>query len=251
MIVSHRHRYIFVAIPHTGSTAIERELCEFYGGTKVRHKHSLPAFLPYWTSSYKVVGGVRNPATDIVTQYNKYATDHLGIYSKQLSGQADHIFMTARSKSLFKRVHSGELDLDGFVAEVGKRPVVPKVELNRGRYNYIYRLESLNEEFPRILSHLGLVQQRDPPHNNRTNYSNQAVDLDQILQQPAFRVAALRFGYLKGTPSAKDLAVYHLASAIKRTVWLAREARDIVANKGFFQMQAALTNVVPGVTEDV
>jgi len=40
MIVSHRHRYLFIEIPLTGSWAIHRELREHYGGSPILHKHA-------------------------------------------------------------------------------------------------------------------------------------------------------------------------------------------------------------------
>ena len=40
MVISHKHRYVFVEIPHTGSHAISKELCEFYDGQIIHRKHA-------------------------------------------------------------------------------------------------------------------------------------------------------------------------------------------------------------------
>ena len=40
MIISHRHRYVFVELPRTGSSAVRRELRELYDGVPILHKHS-------------------------------------------------------------------------------------------------------------------------------------------------------------------------------------------------------------------
>ena len=40
MVISHRHRYLFVELPRTGSTAIHRELIELYDGTAILQKHA-------------------------------------------------------------------------------------------------------------------------------------------------------------------------------------------------------------------
>src|SRR2546426_260618 len=40
LIVSHKHRYVFVELPRTGSTAVRHELRELYDGTPILHKHS-------------------------------------------------------------------------------------------------------------------------------------------------------------------------------------------------------------------
>lgn len=38
MIISHEHRYVFVEVPRTGSSAINRELRERYGGVRILTK---------------------------------------------------------------------------------------------------------------------------------------------------------------------------------------------------------------------
>lgn len=39
MVISDKYKYLFVELPHTGSTAISRELCEYYDGTQILSKH--------------------------------------------------------------------------------------------------------------------------------------------------------------------------------------------------------------------
>ena len=41
MIISHRHRYVFVKLPRTGSSAVRRELRELYDGVPILHKRSI------------------------------------------------------------------------------------------------------------------------------------------------------------------------------------------------------------------
>ena len=40
MIISHKHKYVFIELPMTGSTAINNELRENYDGIYVLKKHS-------------------------------------------------------------------------------------------------------------------------------------------------------------------------------------------------------------------
>ncbi len=40
MIISHQHKYLFVELPHTGSTAISHELREHYDGVSILEKHA-------------------------------------------------------------------------------------------------------------------------------------------------------------------------------------------------------------------
>jgi len=40
MVITRRHKYVFIETPITGSWAIRNELIEFYGGEPILHKHA-------------------------------------------------------------------------------------------------------------------------------------------------------------------------------------------------------------------
>lgn len=85
MIISGEHRYVFVELPRTGSTAIRKELLNQYGGRKILQKHSTyQEFLRTANEEekrYFVFSGVRNPLDDAVSHYFKLASDHHGRFS--------------------------------------------------------------------------------------------------------------------------------------------------------------------------
>lgn len=245
MIVSWENKYIFVAIHHTASTVIEKELCNHYGGVKVRHKHSLPVFLPSSVRDFRLIGGVRNPVTDVVAQYNKYANDHLGIYSAQIEGRAEHTFMSDKAKSYFTRIQDGTLSLEKFLMEVGGIPQVPRVELNNTAYSYIYRMENMAEEFRNIITHCNLELVRDLPLGNPTAYQRDPEIIDRFLKHPGYRSAAIRFGYTEGPVSLSEAIKYRITKTAKSAVWGARELKSIARNNGFYEMKSAVINKIP------
>ena len=71
MILSDEHRYLFVELPHTGTTAISRELQEHYGGRPILIKHArYHQFRKIATreqKSYFVFSCIRNPAEEAVS----------------------------------------------------------------------------------------------------------------------------------------------------------------------------------------
>ena len=80
MIISHTHRYLFVELPRTGSTAISRELVQNYEGAHILWKHAtyqdfLKVAKPE-EKEYFVFSGIRNPLDDAVSRYFKIMTDH-------------------------------------------------------------------------------------------------------------------------------------------------------------------------------
>src|SRR5262245_27774439 len=80
MVISHKHRYLFVEIPNTGSTAISAELRRHYDGEPVLHKHATYGEFLRLASrdqrTYFVFGTVRNPLDLAVTEYFKLKTNH-------------------------------------------------------------------------------------------------------------------------------------------------------------------------------
>ena len=73
MVISHLHRYVYVEVPRTGSSAISRELRENYDGEQILRKHATYRdFLREATEdeqSYFTFSGVRNPLDVAVTRY--------------------------------------------------------------------------------------------------------------------------------------------------------------------------------------
>jgi hypothetical protein len=245
MIISWKHRYIFVAIHHTASTVIEEELCRYYEGVRARHKHSLPIFLPASVRGFKVVGGVRNPVSDVVAQYNKYATNHRGIYSAQISGEAKHQFMTQKARFMFQKIQDGEMSLEDFITKASRIPYVPRVELNRSVYSYIYKMENLRDEFSKIIAHCGLQQVRDLPAGNPTSYIASMENADELLKSRLFRAAAVRYGYLLDEVPLSEGLAYSAARTAKTNVWAIREMKAILKNSGFYKLESSVADVVP------
>src|SRR5918995_1035014 len=73
MIISHRHRYVCVEMPRTGSRAVADELEQFYDGHEILRKHATYSdFLRQATEderTYFSFSSVRNPLDVAVTRY--------------------------------------------------------------------------------------------------------------------------------------------------------------------------------------
>ena len=65
MIISHKNKYIFIGLPMTGSSAISKELIEYYGGESIYMKHTNIPYLIKKTNinikDYYVFGVYRDP----------------------------------------------------------------------------------------------------------------------------------------------------------------------------------------------
>jgi hypothetical protein len=169
MLISHEYKAIFVAIPHTGSTGIEKMLCEKYGFIKVRSKHSLPVFIPKHLSDYKIIGGIAKPLADIETMYWKFKNDHLGLYSEVINGTGRrHVSLSYRGKKFFQKVNSGAWGFDEFVKKSCFPFFVSKINVARKKYKFIYKKECLNKDWGEICRLLNLEYSSLPSHQNKT-----------------------------------------------------------------------------------
>ena len=93
MFISHRHRFLFVQLPHTGGSAIAAEICENYGAERILRKHSpYHEFLGIASSEerrYKVFAAIRNPMDEALSIYFKYKNDHHGQFSEAQGSARD------------------------------------------------------------------------------------------------------------------------------------------------------------------
>ena len=87
MIISHKHRYLFIAVPRTGSNTISEELCEMYDGEPILEYHSNYFEFAQQCSkeekNYFVFCSVRNPLDDAASLYMKIMKDHEKAYSEE------------------------------------------------------------------------------------------------------------------------------------------------------------------------
>lgn len=194
MIISDEHRYLFVELPRTGSTAIGRELREQYGGRKILRKHSTyQDFLRIATpaqQTYFVFSGVRDPLDDVVSRYYKLKTDHNERYShpvrsryavgvrranEALAGTATLPVERRRSlpqrleNRMFRYIRRTGSDFSSFFMHYYHLPYDNWSRLAHDRFDRVIRFEHLQDDFAAVLRDLGIEQSRPLPVANRTS----------------------------------------------------------------------------------
>ena len=74
MIISYKHRLLFIEVPLTASWAIHHELCNNYEGKPILHKHVTYSEFKWYASreelGYFAFAVVRNPLDKIVSRYS-------------------------------------------------------------------------------------------------------------------------------------------------------------------------------------
>ena len=162
MIISDTHRYLFIEIPLTASYAIRQELCTYYDGTPILHKHAAyPEFLRVARpeqKDYFVFATVRNPLDVAVSRYFKLKMDHKGAFSDPLAPRDLRVDYSDQKKYGFVQ-REGNTFAE-YVRAYHRRPFTSMISLSSARTDFVIRYESLQEGFSDVLHQLGIEQVR-------------------------------------------------------------------------------------------
>jgi len=172
MVISHKYKYLFIALPHTASTAIRNELCEFYEGQKIIKKHSFyHTFLKSTRDrikTYFTFSCIRNPADVIVTEYFKLKNNHGQFYTNSAFWKRNGGFVSNRALKRYRFIQQTQADFPTFFKRFHKHPYVNWSNLSHKSFDFIIRFEKLQPDFTRTLSLLNIKQKRPLPTINPT-----------------------------------------------------------------------------------
>jgi hypothetical protein len=234
VIISHAHRYLFVELPRTGSTAVRRELRELYDGVPILHKHSTYDEFRRQASpdqlKYFVFSTVRNPLDDAVSRYFKLKTDHRQRFSditQQKNRRALNSFIDDR---MYKYLARTDADFSKFFVHFYRLPYDTWASLDHKRFDYVMRFERLPDEFDTVLRRIGLEPARMLPVRNATGERQDSFAdyYTESARARAFRVFGpymRRWGYefpldwKVPTPSRLDEVGYTIYNGLARLYW--------------------------------
>ncbi len=173
MIISHRHRYLFVELPRTGSTAIRQELRDLYDGEPILHKHATyEEFLRTATpdeKTYFVFSGIRNPLDDAVSQYFKLKTDHNErMTNPKRAPKSKPLLNRIVDRHIFGYLRRTDADFPRYFMRYHVLPYDRWSSLSHHRFDYVIRFESLSDDFAEVLRRIGITPKRDLPQVNTT-----------------------------------------------------------------------------------
>lgn len=172
MVISHTHRYLFVELPRTGSTAISRELRQHYDGKQILQKHATyQDFLKVASAEekhYFVFAGIRNPLDDAVSLYFKYKNDHRNQYTDPVKRKRKDRLVNYVDLLTYNYIRQTDAGFVAYFKRFYKVPYNNWSELSHKHFNYIIRFERLQEDFARVLELIGIEPKRPLPVINQT-----------------------------------------------------------------------------------
>ncbi|UCG25568.1 MAG: hypothetical protein JSW55_06155 [Chloroflexota bacterium] len=172
MIISHKFKYVFVALPRTGTTAVEKELKELYDGQPILKKHSTyHSFLQVASEEekeYFVLSSIRNPMDDAVSRFFKIKSNHSFRHTRPKSIKRRKGAVERYEDLLFRYVQQSGADFPTFFKLAYRFPYDNWSSLNHQDFDFVIRFEHLPQDFSTALELMAIEQIRPLPVRNTT-----------------------------------------------------------------------------------
>jgi hypothetical protein len=189
VIISHKHRYVFVELPRTGSSTINQELRRHYDGEWLLGKHSTYSdFLRVATAdekTYFAFSGIRNPLDVTVSRYTQVLTDARQRFTDEQKRQRRTSLPEKIENRVFEWVHRTGADFEQFLLHWYWLPYDTWSSMDHRRLDHVIRFESLADDFEEVLRRIGLDPVRPLPARNVT--PGRRRSFEEYYESPAAR----------------------------------------------------------------
>jgi len=170
MIISHKYKYLFIEIPHTASRSIQHELCQYYAGEPILHRHAAyPEFRKIARQeelAFFVFAAVRNPMDEVVSRYHKLITNHNTLFT------SPHALRGLQVEPLdwkrYKTIHSTGGQFQDYFKKYFRYPYAGMLDLSAADLDFVVYFEHLQHDFAQLLEKLKIQQERLLPITNIT-----------------------------------------------------------------------------------
>jgi hypothetical protein len=231
MIISHKYKYLFIQTPHTGCTAIGKELIENYGGEEILHKHAM--FHDFYRAvkfnpkDYFIFSSIRNPLDEVISLYFKLKNNHED-YSNPKNWKKNGGWLSDRGLKQFEFIYNKKATFEEYLDEFFFLPFVNWTVLDHKKFDYIIRYENLQEGFSEVLKKLKISQVRPIPMINKTQKDSLSIP-DKRLKKKYLHVFGPLMKYwdysfpdewnIEVCPSLRALALFKFNILIRKIYW--------------------------------
>ena len=172
MIISHRHRYVFVEMPRTGSRAVADELEQFYDGHEILRKHATYSdFLRQATEderTYFSFSSVRNPLDVAVTRYAHLRANKDDRFTQPRQISLRNSLASKLERRIYRWIVDHDADFEQFLLRWYLVPYDTWTTLDHRRLGMVMRTERLADDFEEALKRIGIEPVRRLPVVNAT-----------------------------------------------------------------------------------
>tara|TARA_Y100000589_G_scaffold50223_1_gene41804 strand:+ start:21895 stop:22677 length:783 start_codon:yes stop_codon:yes gene_type:complete len=229
MIISHKHKYIFVGLPFSGSSAISKELIEKYDGESIFTKHSnIQSVIKHKTiniKDYFVFAVYRDPIEINKSIYSKYINNTKGVFTdkKYLIKNGGHI--SKKSVNLYHYIKSNNTTFLEFIKLNNNRflPYDNVFSINEKYLDFVINFKNISDDFEIALNKIGIKSLRPLPIYNKTKDKIFIKNPDNIdLFYPYYNRKNSLFINVKLSKLNLFMlqVIYHLVHPIRKLKWL-------------------------------
>jgi hypothetical protein len=172
MMISHEHRYVYIEVPRTGSSAVRRELREMYGAEPILRKHATYRdFLRQATDdekTYFAFSGIRNPLDVAVTRYVHIKDNVKDHFTDPWSVQVRNSLASRIERRIYTWTKQRNATFEQFLMHWYLLPYDTWTSLDHEGIDMVLRFENLQEDFAQAVRRIGLEPVRPLPAVNVT-----------------------------------------------------------------------------------
>lgn len=176
MIINHKYKFCYFAIPRTGSKALSQVLIEKLDSEVYLRMHaSYEEFVnksPEDYQRYLKLTTIRNPLDSIVSSYFKKKTDHNGRFSRGTYKLGKPL--SKRALEEFHFIKNNNASFSEFLCHFYSNAIYQKNRITdtANACDVIFKFESLQTDFNHFLDRLGLQPIEIPVVNKTKEKSN-------------------------------------------------------------------------------
>ncbi len=237
MKVSHKHKYVFVELPMTASSAVGLELIENYDAENFKEKHAL--YREFFKQAspeekeYFVFSTIRNPIDVVVSKYMKYVNNHHNYHIKKkkyMNGGIDKFISPIRERRRFNWVQKNKATFSQFLLKYYTKPYTNWSIMEHHNFDFVMRFENIQEDFNIALKKIGIQPKRDLPVRNKTEKkkahesyfdSLEAIERGKYVFGPFMQKWNYEFpeNWGENTVSKKAIADFNSINKVKKIYW--------------------------------
>tara|TARA_X000000368_G_C23046146_1_gene719228 strand:- start:600 stop:1388 length:789 start_codon:yes stop_codon:yes gene_type:complete len=172
MIISHKHKLLFIGLPFSASSAISKELYLEYEGKPLLRKHSLyHEFKKIATkeeTEYFVFAVLRNPMDVVVTVFEKMKGNVKGDFTNPAFFSENRGHITKKHRERFNFIHKNNASFQQYFLRFFTKPYDNASSMTFDYCDFVIRYENIADDYSLALKKAGVENTRPLPVANKT-----------------------------------------------------------------------------------
>ena len=180
MIISHKHKFLFIGLPFSASSAITKELHSKYAGRPLLRKHSL--YHEFWKiaskeeKKYFTFAVLRNPMDIVVTIYEKMKSDAKKNFNNPelLKQNGGHI--SIKQQEAYRFIQNNNASFQEFFLKFFILPYDNYASITMNKCDFVIRYENIESDYLQALEKCGINDPKPLPVANKTIGKNKNMN---------------------------------------------------------------------------